>query len=262
MILGKKELVEHFKQLGIKQGMILEVHSSLSSFGYVVGGAQTVVDALIEVIGYNGTLLMPFQCATNSDPSTWIDPQCDPNDISAIRKRIPAFNYKESDLYKMGSIVENLRRRDGVIVSPHPNRAYIAWGKYSKLLCNYQSSNFAFSMESPAARLKELKGYILLLGIDYDNISSLHLAEYCADCAPISINCAACNHQGFRKYEKFLDIEYDEQVFCKVGQQLEQLGYVNSLKIGDCQCRLLPFDIILDYTIKYIKKTSIVSLYR
>ena len=54
----KAKLVEQFKNLGIKEGMTLLVHSSLRRVGKVDGGADTVIDALLEVLGENGTLLM------------------------------------------------------------------------------------------------------------------------------------------------------------------------------------------------------------
>lgn len=67
-LITQKEILEQLKELGVGAGMILEVHASLSAFGYVCGGAQTVVNALIEAVGYSGTLLMAMQCSDNTDP--------------------------------------------------------------------------------------------------------------------------------------------------------------------------------------------------
>ena len=53
------ELVAQLKQLGITPGGILLVHSSLRPLGKVEGGAETVVNALLEALGPEGTLLMP-----------------------------------------------------------------------------------------------------------------------------------------------------------------------------------------------------------
>ena len=50
-LITKKEIVDQLRELGVNPGMILEVHAALSSFGYVCGGAQAVVDALIEAVG-------------------------------------------------------------------------------------------------------------------------------------------------------------------------------------------------------------------
>ena len=66
--LSKKEIVEILKNNGLESGMIVEVHCSLSSLGYVIGGAQTIVDALMEVVGYHGTILMAMQSSQNTEP--------------------------------------------------------------------------------------------------------------------------------------------------------------------------------------------------
>ena len=59
-LVTKAELIEALKSHGLAPGMIVEVHSSLSAFGFVVGGAQTVVDALIDVLGYSGTIWVSY----------------------------------------------------------------------------------------------------------------------------------------------------------------------------------------------------------
>ena len=55
----KVELIEGLKKIGIREGMNLEVHSSLSSFGFVDGGADTVIDALMECVTEQGSIFMP-----------------------------------------------------------------------------------------------------------------------------------------------------------------------------------------------------------
>ena len=60
----KESLIDALHGLGVTGNQILEVHSSLSAFGYVVGGARTVVDALMEIAEPGGTILMPSQTFT------------------------------------------------------------------------------------------------------------------------------------------------------------------------------------------------------
>lgn len=57
--MNKAQLVEELKRVGLQEGMVLEVHSSLSSFGYIEGGAETVIEALIECVGETGSIFMP-----------------------------------------------------------------------------------------------------------------------------------------------------------------------------------------------------------
>lgn len=52
--LTKRDIEEGLRKLGLDRGDVTEVHSSLSSFGKVRGGASTVVDALMNVVGEDG----------------------------------------------------------------------------------------------------------------------------------------------------------------------------------------------------------------
>lgn len=59
MALNKQDLINGFCKAEINKGDEIEVHSSLSSFGYVDGGAETVISALKEAVGDNGSIFMP-----------------------------------------------------------------------------------------------------------------------------------------------------------------------------------------------------------
>ena len=60
-IVTKADIVAGLQEIGLKEGDTVIVHTSLSSIGYVCGGAQTVIEALIEVVGEDGTIMMPTQ---------------------------------------------------------------------------------------------------------------------------------------------------------------------------------------------------------
>lgn len=239
-LVTKRELLEQFKAMGIREGMVLLVHSSLASFGYVVGGSQTVVDALFEAVGYEGTIIMPMFNRDNSEPSYWKDPAIDHQLMQVIRETTPSFQPKESDCVRMGRVVDNFRRRDGIIFSKHPSSSFAAWGKYAKLICNRHSLHFSLSEESPLARIFELKGYTLLLGVDYTKATILHLAEYRSGIRPIILQGGAVEIAQEKSWKKYLDIELDSSSFVKVGQLLEERDLVTRKTIGEAPCRLFP----------------------
>lgn len=63
---------------GVKKGQTVMVHTSLGSLGYVCGGAQAVIEALLDCVGEEGTIMMPTQSWKNLDPSTgvyWQEPE-------------------------------------------------------------------------------------------------------------------------------------------------------------------------------------------
>ena len=57
----KKDIIEALYKVGVRQGQSIMVHTSLSSLGFVCGGAQHVIEALLECVGEEGTIMMPTQ---------------------------------------------------------------------------------------------------------------------------------------------------------------------------------------------------------
>ena len=60
-VILKEEIVQKLREVGLEKGDVVMVHTSLTRMGYVCGGAQTVIEALMEVVGENGTIMMPTQ---------------------------------------------------------------------------------------------------------------------------------------------------------------------------------------------------------
>lgn len=261
-VITKNDLMNQLKSYGITSGMVLEVHSSLSSFGYVIGGAQTVVDALIDTVGYSGTILMPLHTSNNSEPTYWENPPVSCHLMQTIRDNTPIFDKKGSDTRLMGAIVDNFRRRDGIIVSNHPTCSFAAWGKYAKLLCNRHSLHFSLSEESPVARLTELKGYILLMGCDYDRCTVMHLAEYRSDARPILVQGSAVEIDGKRVWKKVLDLDLCSDDFIHIGLRLERKNCVTRFKIGNAECKLFRADLAVEEAIHYFEEESVLNYYR
>ena len=60
-VILKDEIIQKLKEVGLKSGDTVMVHTSLGKMGYVCGGAQAVIEALMEVVGDSGTIMMPTQ---------------------------------------------------------------------------------------------------------------------------------------------------------------------------------------------------------
>ena len=99
----KEGLIHKFSQLGIKQGDTLLVHTSLSSLGYVVGGEETLYYALREVIGNEGTIVVPSQTVEISDPASWQYPPVPEEWHDVIRNAMPAYSKELSYSKAMGA---------------------------------------------------------------------------------------------------------------------------------------------------------------
>ena len=70
----RESLAHDLRALGVEAGTTLELHSSLSQFGYVCGDPVAVVQALMDVVTETGTLLMPIHTPNYTDPAYWRNP--------------------------------------------------------------------------------------------------------------------------------------------------------------------------------------------
>src|SRR5574341_1575649 len=60
-------LAEQFAACGLAAGQTVLVHTSMSRIGWIVGGAETVIRALLRVLTPEGTLMMPAFTTSNTD---------------------------------------------------------------------------------------------------------------------------------------------------------------------------------------------------
>ncbi len=156
----KEDLRKGFTELGIKPGMKIVVHSSLSRFGYVEGGADTVIDVLMELLTEEGTLVFP---SFNHEAPYFA------GDIFDVTKT-PTTN---------GIIPDTFWRREGVSRSINPTHPFAAWGKDHERYTKDHQATSAMGPDSPLGRLMEDGGYCLLLGIGYRSNTFHHYVETC-----------------------------------------------------------------------------------
>lgn len=123
-----KSLTSQFHSLGVISGDILLVHSSLSSLGWVNGGAEAVVLALLDVLGETGTLVVPTQSSDNSNPAHWQHPPVPEEWKATIRETLLPYNPRTTRTNGMGVIVETVRTWPGAVRSLHPQTSFTAVG--------------------------------------------------------------------------------------------------------------------------------------
>jgi len=145
--------------LGIRPGGILLVHSSLRSLGVVFGGAETIIEGLLTVLGDDGTLLMPALSYEHVTPN---NPHFDVN-------KTPS---------NVGTLPEFFRLRDGTLRSVHPTHSVCAVGKLaSQIIQHHIKDSTPCGINSPFHRLPEYDGQILMLGCGLEPNTSMHAIE-------------------------------------------------------------------------------------
>ena len=173
----KKDVTEALEQAGVSKGQVLMVHTSMSSIGYVCGGAQTIIEALTETVGPEGTVMMPTQSWKNLDPADGVHWTVPEEYWQIIRDNWPAYDKRITPTNTMGAVAEMFRNWPGTLRSDHPARSVAAWGKFAEYLTSDHDLSNIFGDGSPIGRLYELDAKVLLIGVGYDKNTSLHLAD-------------------------------------------------------------------------------------
>ena len=148
-----------FKRLGLSKGMTVIVHASLRSFGWVCGGPVSVILALEEVLGSEGTLVMPSHSYDVSDPANWENPPVPSAWIERIRNEMPLFHKDLTPTTSMGKIAETFRKQDGVVRSSHPLLLFAPAAGIKTILFRMINLIFHKMNKSPRAVLRARRIY-------------------------------------------------------------------------------------------------------
>ena len=251
----KDGFLRAFQSLGLEKGHILMVHTSLSGFGYVCGGAQTVIEALLETVGEEGTVMMPTQSWKNLDPEDGVHWDIEEEYWQIIRDQWPAYDKRITPTNTMGSVSEMFRSWPGTVRSDHPARSVAAWGKYAEYLVSGHDLSNIFGDGSPIGKLYELNGDVLLLGVGYEKNTSLHLADARAT-YPGKHNCvehSAIIENGERVWKAYETLFVDGEDFEQIGAAFEQACNVRHGMLGNAELRLMKQRQLVDFATDWIQ---------
>ena len=250
-------LAADFAALGVKPGMVLVVHASLKSLGSEVnGGPVAVILALEEVLGAEGTLVMPTHSANNSEPSNWVNPPVPEAWWATIRATMPAYDPALTPTYQMGIIAETFRKQSGVLRSANPDASFAAWGKHARHVTENHALFPLFGEQSPLARVYELDGWVLLLGVGHHNNTSLHFAEGRARIPHDTIHLgSAMLVDGVRQWVPFDDIDWNDRDFEQLGADFaRETGLQRAGKVAQADALLMSQRPLIDYAVGWLER--------
>jgi len=247
-------MIQDLVNLGICKGDRLLVHSSLSRMGWVCGGSQAVVQALMEAVGNNGTLVMPAQSGDWSDPAEWGNPPVPHDWIEVIYDELPAFDPTMTPTRGMGRIAELFRTFPGTMRSQHPQVSFCANGHEAEQIITGHPLTPQFGMLSPLGKLYELNAKVLLLGTSFNTCTSFHLAETMLEDMPVKRMGTAMLDNGERVWKWFTDFAYDSEDFAQLGEQLEQACSVRTGNVGNASCKLVDMKEAVDFAVQWLRR--------
>lgn len=254
-IITKKTLFDLLGRLSVSKGDTVIVHSSLKSLGYVVGGSEAVIEALIQSVGATGTIIMPTQTVEFSDPSTWEYPPVDEMFWEYIRNNRLPFNSLTSPVSKgIGQIPETFRKYPNVVRTTHPLYSFAIYGGNQELV--QQELDFGLGIKSPLGFLytHKIPAKILLLGTDFESNTSLHLAEHFLQRRPFKQSSRMIDN-NYEVDKSYFDIQldiYDDFLELQREYQEEHSYFSEPIYTGNAE--VYPFMDVVDFAIDYYRR--------
>jgi aminoglycoside 3-N-acetyltransferase len=237
-----KDLVNDFVELGLEKDDVILVYSSFASFGGVLGGPQIVIDALLDILGKNGTLIVPtFNFSFSNNKSIF--------DI----KNTPS---------EMGIISEFVRKTNQSKRTIDPVYSFSILGKLKETLSSISYLN-SYGKNSMFAKLREYNAKILMIGLSYtESMTFFHHVEemqkvdyrYTKEFHGQFVNesgiISPCRI-SFRVRNLELGVKAEAN---RMGIILENEKISKIKKIGNSIVKLMNVNEVYDRTIKELKK--------
>jgi aminoglycoside 3-N-acetyltransferase len=243
----RQSLAIDLRQLGVAPGMTLLVHSSLRSLGWVCGGSVALIQALMDAVTASGTIVMPAFTSDCSDPTSWQDTPVPAEWWPVIREALPAFDPRVTPSRGMGAIAELFRTWPDALRSSHPLRSFTAWGQHAARIVAQHPLDGPLGEGSPLARIYDLDGCVLLLGVGYDRNSSFHLAEYRAPGSGIIERASPLLEAGQRVWKSYTDRGIGTTFFPRIGDEFEAAGHARLGQVGSATARLFSQRAVVDF---------------
>lgn len=162
----RRSLNENLVSLGLSNGDLLMVHASVRSVGRIVGGVNSLVHALFDAIGPEGTI------TAYVDYEPFFDEDDEPSSIPVFDKRI-AHAARDH-----GVLHETLRTWPGALRSDHPDAGVVAIGPSAESITRDHPFQYGYGEGTPFERIVERSGRVLIIGAPLDTITLLHHAEH------------------------------------------------------------------------------------
>lgn len=246
-MLNFNSLIEAFQPLGLQKKAVI-AHASLRAFGFIEGGADALVTALLYS---TGGLMMPSHTykplfTPDSGPAN--------NAVNYARAQqwnrlVEPFRPEMPADVMMGVTAEQLRQRPQAQRSSHPLLSFTGVNVQPLLATQTLADPFA-----PLLALANADGWCLLLGVDHSANTSIHLAEKLA---------------GRRQFTRWARLEDGSTLTCPgfpgcsagfdaLAPEMEP--FTIRLTVGSAQIQAFPLRALITRAYEIVKKDPLALL--
>lgn len=247
-------IAEDLHALGLEAGDTVLVHASMSELGWVCGGPQAIVDAFMDVLTPEGTLVVPTHTSQYSDPANWSNPPVPEHWYDQIAEHMPPYRPEVTPTRGMGAISECFRNYPGVVRSGHPEFSAAAWGAGAEEIVSDHEFDYGLGNNSPYARVYERDGDVLLVGVGHEVNTSLHLGEHRGDFPKTQVShTAPVLEDGKRTVVEYEDVATSTEDFPDVGAAFEAEFGITEGMVGAASAKLLPQRPLVDFAVDFFE---------
>ncbi len=240
LVVDRAQIAAGLRALGLNGGDKVMIHTSLSSFGHVDGGAPALIEALLAVVGRDGLLMMPY-----------FPPPLYEGVFDAAQPPEPY----------TGLLPKTLRAWPGALLSLHPSHPVVALGPAAELITHDHHLTSAVGRGSPEDRLANMGGKVLLLGVGQTANTTIHTGEAYAGVAywgkprPDRPPGRWVRLPSSRTvYVPLPETPGDDAGFPRVDAWLMQRNGITFASIGRALCRLMPGQLLIETVVEILRR--------
>lgn len=240
-MVSKEQLVQQLRTLGVQPGGVLLVHCAFSKVKPVEGGPMGLINALRAVLdaqGAQGTLVMPSMSYDDEQP----------------------FDVLRTPCLEMGVLADTFWRMPGVLRSDSPH-AFAAIGPAAAQITAPHPIDIPHGLNSPAGRVYELDGQVLLLGVDHSNNTTVHLCEYMAGVRYRIQKSQAIWKDGRLARLDYAEIDHCCQNFNLAEGWLEERNLQRKGIVGYAEARLMRSRDIVETILPRLRQNETIFLH-
>lgn len=249
--------------LDLPAGGVVIVHSGFKALGPVDGGPDAVARALVAVVTERGgTLLAPTFTTNLIDPGTWpVPPTAEAR--ARLMAEMPLFDAATSAPHKMGAIAQALWRLPGAVRSDHPVTSWVAHGPRAVELTRDHPRDDPEGIDGPVGRAYRADATVLLLGVEHDADTTIHLAESLLEMPHLFIlpdRYPQAEPGGGRSWRAVKKTTKCSDGFLKVQPHLDAAKVVQQARVGDAAVQLLRSRDIVRVTCELLARDPLALL--
>lgn len=211
-----------------------------------------MIRALLQVVGKNGTIVMPAATPNCLHPEDW-DHKINPEWIPKVVEHLPVFEM-ETTPTTMGAIPEAFRTYSGTLRSNHPISSVCANGKIASEVVEHHRLEISEGVNTPYEKVYEYGFKVLLLGVGFNRCTMLHFAESKSKNRRITTSRYPMLKNGKRGWVSVRDMGNDNSThFPKIGAQYLKQHEITTGNVGNADSILVDVKTVVDFGTAYFE---------